>query len=346
MSNQLTLSDLLKNKNVNENLSTKMTPAKMEAFKISLLEIQKSNSYMFDKIDPMSIISTALIAATLDLPLNQNFGYAYLVPYAGKAQLQMGYKGYIQLAQRSGQYKTISGSRVCQGQIKNYDRLKGMEFDWSVESDEVVGYVAYFKLLNGFESYLYMTNEELEKHAGKYSQSYKSGKGMNIWRDNFEAMATKTVLKLLLSKYGVLSTEMQKAVEADQTTVDNEKSSYIDNNKPINVEVKDEILDFINNEVTNITALQSVKDQLTTDEQKLAYKNKENSFVVDQNPVIAPKPEAKQELTLTQLAQAKYPENEFKDYIQLISDQFGVESLEELSPDEQANQIQLLNLKQ
>jgi recombination protein RecT len=256
----------------------------------------------------------------------------------------MGWKGYVQFAQRSGQYKTISASRVCKGQIKDYDRLKGMEFDWSVESDEVVGYVAYFKLLNGFESYLYMTVPELEKHAGKYSQSYKSGKGMNIWKDNFEAMATKTVLKLLLSKYGMLSTEMQKAVEADQSTVDDGKSSYIDNSA-INVEAKDEILDFINNDAQSLEALESVKSQLVTDEQKIAYKNKENTFEVAKNPVIVDSKQVKTNPTLTELAKSKYPEQEFNDYIQLISDQYGVESLEELTAAQQKEQIQLLNLK-
>ena len=156
-----------------------MTPQKMEAFKTSVIQIVSSNALLID-VDPVSIVSTALISASLDLPLNQSLGYAYLVPYKEKgikkAQFQMGYKGYIQLAQRSGQYKTISATKVCKGQIKNYDRLKGMEFDWTIESNEIVGYVAYFQLLNGFESYLYMTVKELQDHGEKYSKSYNSKK--------------------------------------------------------------------------------------------------------------------------------------------------------------------------
>lgn len=181
-----------------------------------------------------SVISAALIAASMDLPINQNLGFAYLIPYKNKdgevCQFQMSYKGFIQLAQRSGFYKTINASEVKEGEIVNFDRLSGeIEFKWiedqaKREKASTVGFVAYFKLLNGFEKSLYMTTEELNKHAKKYSKNFaKYGSG--LWSDDFDSMAKKTVLKLLISKYGPLNTQLQKAIQEDQT-VDGE---YEDN---------------------------------------------------------------------------------------------------------------------
>lgn len=181
-----------------------------------------------------SVISAALIAASMDLPINQNLGFAYLIPYKNKdgevCQFQMGYKGFIQLAQRSGFYKTINASEVKEGEIVNFDRLSGeIEFKWieyQVEREKAptVGFVAYFRLLNSFEKSFYMTVEELNKHAKKYSKNFaKYGSG--LWSDDFDSMAKKTVLKLLISKYGPLNTQLQKAIQEDQT-VDGE---YEDN---------------------------------------------------------------------------------------------------------------------
>lgn len=181
-----------------------------------------------------SVISAALIAASMDLPINQNLGFAYLIPYKNKdgevCQFQMGYKGFIQLAQRSGFYKTINASEVKDGEIIKFDRLSGeIDFQWienQTEREKVptIGYVAYFRLLNGFEKSFYMTAEELNAHAKKYSKNFaKYGSG--LWSDDFDAMAKKTVLKLLISKFGPLNTQLQKAIAEDQT-VDGE---YEDN---------------------------------------------------------------------------------------------------------------------
>jgi|LSQX01.1.fsa_nt_gb recombination protein RecT len=183
---------------------------------------------------PESVVSAALIAASMDLPINQNLGFAYLIPYKNKdgevCQFQMGYKGFIQLAQRSGFYKTINASEIKEGEIIKFDRLSGeIDFEWIEDQIErektpTVGFVAYFKLLNGFEKSLYMTAEELEAHAKKYSKNYaKSGTG--LWKDSFDDMAKKTVLKLLISKFGPLNTQLQKAITEDQA-VDGE---YEDN---------------------------------------------------------------------------------------------------------------------
>ncbi|MBR2680689.1 MAG: recombinase RecT, partial [Exiguobacterium sp.] len=189
--------------------------------------------------EPQSVVTAALTAASLDLPVNSNLGFAYLIPYTmdrGKkterteCQFQMGYKGFIQLAQRSGFYKTINASEVREGEIVKQDRLSGeIEFNWidddaEREKKKVIGYVAYFRLLNGFEKTFYWTKEKCEAHAKKYSKNYaKYGSG--LWKDAFDDMAKKTVLKLLISKFGPLNTQLQKALDEDQT-VDGE---YEDN---------------------------------------------------------------------------------------------------------------------
>lgn len=187
--------------------------------------------------DRNSILFAAATAAALDLPINPNLGLAYIVAYKGKdgtkAQFQMGYKGFIQLAQRSGQFQTISASPIYKGQLIEENPLTGYKFDFTKkESDEVIGYAGYFKLVTGFEKTLYMTIKELKAHGTKYSQSFKKGYG--LWNDNFDAMATKTVLKLLLSKFAPLNIEMQRAVVTDQSIIkdfDGNVVDYEDNRK-------------------------------------------------------------------------------------------------------------------
>lgn len=272
-----------------ERLQNAMTPQKKELFKTSLLGVINSNS-LFEKADPLSIIQSALVATTLDLPINPSLGYAYIIPYGVKAQFQLGYKGLIQLAQRTGQYQTISASEVREGQIKDYDPLKGVQFDWTVTGGEVIGYVAYFKLINGFEKYLYMTIKELEAHGKKYSKSYDSKdkytKEYNgIWRTNFDAMAKKTVLKQLISKFGIMSVEMQDAVVKDQQVIDKDgNGEYVDNNNIIIKAEQDdrsEVLKFIQDEAMSVEALQQVQEHLETDEEKEAYDSKLFELQVD-----------------------------------------------------------------
>lgn len=210
------------------------------AFATSVLQIVNSNS-MLVNADPQTIFSAACMAATLNLPINNNLGFAYIVPFKNnkenkiEAQFQLGYKGYIQLAQRSGQFSRIAATAVYEGQMISENPLLGYEFDWSVKpSGEPIGYVAFFKLINGFTAELYMSKEEVMKHANKYSQTAKKGYG--VWKDQFEAMALKTVLKLLLSKQAPLSIDMQKAQMADQAIirdVDKDEFDYIDHQESI-----------------------------------------------------------------------------------------------------------------
>ncbi len=210
------------------------------AFATSVLQIVNSNS-MLVNADPQTIFSAACMAATLNLPINNNLGFAYIVPFKNnkenkiEAQFQLGYKGYIQLAQRSGQFSRIAATPVYNGQLISENPLLGYEFDWSVKPNgNPIGYVAFFKLINGFTAELYMSKEEVMKHANKYSQTAK--KGFGVWKDQFEAMALKTVLKLLLSKQAPLSIDMQKAQMADQAIirdVDKDEFEYIDHQESI-----------------------------------------------------------------------------------------------------------------
>lgn len=244
MSNiQLKVKQLFSNQDLVEKMRATMTPQKQEMFKTSILSII-ATSQSWENVDPVSIMSAALVSATLDLPINPNLGFSYIIPYKDQAQFQIGYKGIIQLAIRSGQYKSISVAPVFEGQLIENDPLKGMVFDWKVEGKgEPIGYVSYFALINGFEKYLYMSKKQLEAHGLKFSQTYKSEKkwikDKSLWTTDFDSMASKTVLKLLLSKFGILSVELQKAIISDQAIIDkNGDVEYIDNNENV-IDVED-----------------------------------------------------------------------------------------------------------
>lgn len=203
-----------------------------QQFMSSVLTLANSSPEL-QKCDPIKLYNVCLMSAAIKLPFNQNLGQAYVIAYKGEPQLQIGWKGFVQLAQRSGQFKTINCTDVRRGEIKKNDRLTGeIEFSWIEDEAErqkapVVGYVAFFELLNGFRKMLYMTTAEIEAHAKRYSQTYRRGYG--VWKDNFNAMAQKTVIKLILNKYAPLSVDMQKAIELDQS---NEDGEYVDNRLP------------------------------------------------------------------------------------------------------------------
>lgn len=216
-----------------EELLDKSAPS----FISSILTIVRSNSKLQD-CSPNSILSAAGIAAALKLPINPSLGFAYIVPYKGQATFQPGWKGFVQLAMRSGQYKTLNSGAVREGQIKEIDFVTGEIIRGEKISEEISGYVAYMELINGFKKSLYMTIEELQAHAAKYSQSYaydlRSGKKSSVWSTNFDAMAKKTVLKKLLSNFGIISIDRQSlalatALQADQAVITEEGFRYVDN---------------------------------------------------------------------------------------------------------------------
>lgn len=198
---------------------------------------------------PSAIIIEALRAATLRLPLNKALGFAYIVVYNNSVKVTNeqtgreewikvptptfipGYKGYIQLAMRTGQYRTINADVVYEGEVRKVNKLTGeIAFDGEKTSDKIIGYFCYFELLNGFSKTLYVTVEDMAAYAKRYSPSVKKettvaqliakandgiiGKKVG-WEGNFNDMALKTVIRRLLSKYGYLSVEMQNAMAHD-----------------------------------------------------------------------------------------------------------------------------------
>ena len=192
-----------------------------------------SASEQLQKCDGRSILGAAFLATSLNLSITPSLGQAYIVPFKGKAQFQVGARGYIQLAHRSGQYTRLHAGKVCEGELRGFNPLTGEPITGEKTSDEVAGYVAYMRLVNGFEKTLYMSKAEIEAFAEKYSQSYsydkRSGRSNSPWSTNFDEMAAKTVLKKLLRSWGVLSADMATALVGDQSVVDRDTFTYNDN---------------------------------------------------------------------------------------------------------------------
>lgn len=259
MSNELEKSNAgVPAKNIQELLKSDMVKNRLQeilgkrssVFATSLIQISNSND-MLAKADPTTLLNAALLATTLDLPINNALGQAYIVPFNNRkkgrveAQFQIGYKGLKNLAIRSGQFKELISKEVYEGQVIEDDSFLGYKFDWkSKKSNKVIGYASYFKLISGFESTFYMTVEEVDTHAKRYSQTYKQY-GSGLWKDDFDKMALKTISKLHLnSGEAPLSVEMRSAVTADQSVVndfDGQETidvEYVDNTNDKQVNVK------------------------------------------------------------------------------------------------------------
>jgi recombination protein RecT len=234
--------------------------------------------------NPQSILSAAKQAAILNLPIMKQLGYAYVIPYndwrTGQqvAQFQLGYKGLLQLAMRSGVFKNLNSVEIYEGELKSRNRITGeIEIDdKAAPTKEVVGYVAYMELTNGFTKMFYMTKAEVEEHAKKYSSSYaydlEKKKKSSVWSTNFDAMAKKTVLKLLLSKYAPTSIEMQGndltlALQADQAAISPDGNfQYVDNGDTIDLreESAEETIETVNAETG-----ENISDQTKADDDEL-----------------------------------------------------------------------------
>lgn len=220
------------------------------AFVASIIDLYNTD-YTLQACDPKNVVMEALKAASLKLPINKQLGFAWIVPYKdGKTgqyfpTFQLGYKGYIQLCMRAGVYRYINADVVYEGELTKCDKLTGeITLDSTkCTSDKKIGYFAFFETLNGFRKTLYMTVEEVKKHAQKYSKSYN--RKSSVWESDFDSMALKTCLRLLLSKYGVMSVEIQKAYLEDSADVidfTNENENIIEgtDENVINVEVTSE----------------------------------------------------------------------------------------------------------
>lgn len=202
---------------------------KKEAFVTSLVSVV-ANDANLQKCSPMSVIYAAMKSVPLGLPIENNLGYAAVIPYGDNASFQIMRNGWVEMAMRTGQVKFIANEVVHKGELVKRNKFTGeYVFDEDKkESDEVIGYMAYIKLTNGFEKTVYWTVEEVKAHALRYSQTYKKGYG--VWKDSFDAMALKTVLKNLIVKYCPKSAELQAAIRDDQTvTNETNVSTYADN---------------------------------------------------------------------------------------------------------------------
>lgn len=177
-----------------------------------------------------SILSGALLGETLKLSPSPQLGQFYLVPFNDKAkgkvaQFILGYKGYIQLAIRSGQYKKINVLAIKEGELLSFDPLNEeievniIQDDKIREKAKTIGYYAMFEFTNGFRKAIYWSREKMEAHAERYSAGYRAKKGFTFWEKDFDAMAYKTMLRQLISKWGIMSIEMQQAIEGDNNTI-------------------------------------------------------------------------------------------------------------------------------
>lgn len=215
-----------------------------------------ANNRQLQECEPTTLMFAALKATALRLPLDPNLAQAHVIPYRNnktrtvEAQFQMGWRGFVQLAIRSGQFQTINVTDIREGEMQGYDLISGeMQVKAMPEREKlpVVGYMAFFRLTNGFAKSLYMTAGEVEQHAKRYSQTYASKndyvRNNSKWTTDFDAMARKTVLKLLLSRFAPLSVDMQQAVQADQAVMRGDSNfSYVDNEPKSTLELAREAM--------------------------------------------------------------------------------------------------------
>lgn len=226
-------------------------------FVASVIDLYNGDTNL-QQCEPKAVVMEALKAAVLKLPINKALGYAFIIPFNNSVKddkgnwvkkmvptFQMGYKGYIQLAMRTGQYRTINADVVYEGELRKANKLTGeIAFDGEKKSDKVVGYFCYFELLNGFSKTLYITVEQMAEHAKRYSKGLKKETTveslLNLsnlpvapdsktvgWMGNFHGMAVKTVIRNLLGKYGYLSVEMQQAIVNDTEGDTSENRDYL-----------------------------------------------------------------------------------------------------------------------
>ena len=305
MTNELTHKQFFNSPAVKQKFS-EVVNGNGQQFVASLLSVVTNNN-LLAKATNESIMTAAMKAAVLNLPIEPSLGYAYIVPYKNQAQFQIGYKGLIQLAQRSGQVTRLNAGEVYESQYKGFNPLtEDLEVDMTAipkEKEKVVGYFAFMRLANGFEKTVFWTKERVQAHGKKYSQSFSSK--YSPWQSDFDAMARKTVLKHMLSTYAPLSTELQEAIVAD-----NEDSTVSNKNevKDVTQEPVAETLDGILGAPSMATESENVVDGEFTEGSKTPPKTAEKTAIPDE------------------LASTEYPADKIPDF-----DQETGEVLEEIS---------------
>lgn len=229
--NLATVQGVLKSHDVYTKIQ-EMLGRKPDSYITSVMQVLSSNS-MLAGVNADSITGAVFTACAMNLPLNNNLGYAYIVPFKGAAQLQIGYKGFLQLAQRTGQIKSINAIAVHDTDTEESVLARLTSLIPKKVTGQVIGYTARLETITGFVAVVTMTSEELEAHADRYSQTYKAakskGQNYSVWHQNFDAMAKKTVIKAVM-KYCPMSVELQQAIESDQGVIGQDGGiSYPDN---------------------------------------------------------------------------------------------------------------------
>lgn len=208
---------------------------------ISSIVSAVNNNPQLSECTNQSILSGALLGESLNLSPSPQLGQYYLVPFNDKnqgkvAQFQLGYKGYIQLAIRSGQYKKLNVLAIKEGELVKFDPLNEeievnlIENEEERENAETTGYYAFFEYVNGFRKAIYWSRAKMEAHALKYSAGYRAKKGYTFWEKDFDGMAYKTMLRQLISKWGIMSIDMQTAIDADMSVINEDGTKeYVDN---------------------------------------------------------------------------------------------------------------------
>lgn len=208
---------------------------------ISAIVSAVNNNSQLQECTNQSILSGALLGESLKLSPSPQLGQYYLVPFNDKekgkvAQFQLGYKGYIQLAIRSGQYKKLNVIAIKEGELIRFDPLneeievKLIDDEETREAAETVGYYAMFEYTNGFKKAIYWSKKKMEAHALKYSMGYRAKKGFTFWEKDFDAMAFKTMLRQLISKWGIMSIDMASAMDADMAVINEDGTKdYVEN---------------------------------------------------------------------------------------------------------------------
>lgn len=212
-----------------------------DRFVSSIISAVQANASLKDCTSP-SIVSAALLGYSLKLSPSPQLGQYYLVPFYNRkkglseAQFNLGYKGYIQLALRSGQYKKLNVLAIKEGELINYNPLdeeievKLIDDEEEREKAKTIGYYAMFEYLNGFKKTMYWSKAKMESHALKYSQGYKAKKGYTFWEKDFDSMAYKTMLRQLISKWGIMSIDMQSALDSDMGVIKEDGTvDYVEN---------------------------------------------------------------------------------------------------------------------
>lgn len=250
-----------------------------DRFVSSIISAVQANASLKDCTSP-SIVSAALLGYSLKLSPSPQLGQYYLVPFYNRkkglseAQFNLGYKGYIQLALRSGQYKKLNVLAIKEGELINYNPLdeeievKLIDDEEEREKAKTIGYYAMFEYLNGFKKTMYWSKAKMESHALKYSQGYKAKKGYTFWEKDFDSMAYKTMLRQLISKWGIMSIDMQSALDSDMGVIKEDGTvDYVDNVTEESVE----------DNVVADTTTEEIKSAEVKEDKKAAAKTENNN---------------------------------------------------------------------